>query len=86
MSASSWTCSVGARCTLCAGERVLCVPGGWAPGGGHSLHPPLPPRPPKDTHMCPLSDELREAWRIFTPLLHQIEREKRQPIPYVYGR
>ncbi|XP_068388893.1 glucose-6-phosphate 1-dehydrogenase isoform X1 [Eschrichtius robustus] len=31
------------------------------------------------------SDELREAWRIFTPLLHQIEREKAQPIPYVYG-
>uniref|UniRef100_A0A8W4F7W3 glucose-6-phosphate dehydrogenase (NADP(+)) n=1 Tax=Sus scrofa TaxID=9823 RepID=A0A8W4F7W3_PIG len=32
------------------------------------------------------SDELREAWRIFTPLLHKIEREKLQPIPYVYGR
>lgn len=32
------------------------------------------------------SDELREAWRIFTPLLHQIEREKTQPIPYIYGR
>nr|XP_060511797.1 glucose-6-phosphate 1-dehydrogenase [Panthera onca] len=31
------------------------------------------------------SDELREAWRIFTPLLHEIEREKPQPIPYVYG-
>ncbi|XP_061592199.1 glucose-6-phosphate 1-dehydrogenase-like [Cololabis saira] len=31
------------------------------------------------------SDELREAWRIFTPLLHQIEREKRRPIPYTYG-
>ncbi|KAM9668939.1 glucose-6-phosphate 1-dehydrogenase isoform 1-T1 [Dama dama] len=31
------------------------------------------------------SDELREAWRIFTPLLHHIEREKAQPIPYVYG-
>ncbi|XP_005414276.2 PREDICTED: glucose-6-phosphate 1-dehydrogenase isoform X3 [Chinchilla lanigera] len=31
------------------------------------------------------SDELREAWRIFTPLLHQIEREKLRPIPYVYG-
>lgn len=41
--------------------------------------------PPK-THTCPPSDELREAWRIFTPLLHQIEREKPQPIPYVYGR
>lgn len=32
------------------------------------------------------SDELREAWRIFTPLLHKIEREKPQPIPYTYGR
>ncbi|XP_036029850.1 glucose-6-phosphate 1-dehydrogenase isoform X3 [Onychomys torridus] len=31
------------------------------------------------------SDELREAWRIFTPLLHRIDREKPQPIPYVYG-
>nr|Q7YS37.3 RecName: Full=Glucose-6-phosphate 1-dehydrogenase; Short=G6PD [Bos indicus]CAD97761.1 glucose-6-phosphate 1-dehydrogenase [Bos indicus] len=31
------------------------------------------------------SDELREAWRIFTPLLHHIEREKARPIPYVYG-
>ncbi|XP_025066596.1 glucose-6-phosphate 1-dehydrogenase isoform X1 [Alligator sinensis] len=31
------------------------------------------------------SDELREAWRIFTPLLHQIEAEKVKPIPYVYG-
>lgn len=30
------------------------------------------------------SDELREAWRIFTPLLHRIEGEKIQPIPYVY--
>ncbi|XP_004070477.2 glucose-6-phosphate 1-dehydrogenase [Oryzias latipes] len=31
------------------------------------------------------SDELQEAWRIFTPLLHQIEKEKRSPIPYKYG-
>uniref|UniRef100_A0A3Q3WUX4 Glucose-6-phosphate 1-dehydrogenase n=1 Tax=Mola mola TaxID=94237 RepID=A0A3Q3WUX4_MOLML len=31
------------------------------------------------------SDELREAWRIFTPLLHQIDREKPKPIPYKYG-
>ena len=27
------------------------------------------------------SDELAEAWRIFTPLLHTIEREKPNPIP-----
>jgi glucose-6-phosphate 1-dehydrogenase len=31
------------------------------------------------------SDELSEAWRIFTPLLHYIENNKPQPIPYVYG-
>ena len=31
------------------------------------------------------SDELAEAWRIFTPLLHRIEREKIGPIPYTYG-
>ncbi|XP_055022267.1 glucose-6-phosphate 1-dehydrogenase-like isoform X3 [Boleophthalmus pectinirostris] len=31
------------------------------------------------------SDELREAWRIFTPLLHKMEQEKTTPIPYTYG-
>ncbi|XP_011634893.1 glucose-6-phosphate 1-dehydrogenase isoform X1 [Pogonomyrmex barbatus] len=31
------------------------------------------------------NDELHEAWRIFTPLLHQIEKEKIPPIPYKYG-
>nr|XP_002126015.1 glucose-6-phosphate 1-dehydrogenase-like [Ciona intestinalis] len=31
------------------------------------------------------SDELSEAWRIFTPVLHQIENEKVNPIPYKYG-
>ncbi|XP_054636641.1 glucose-6-phosphate 1-dehydrogenase-like isoform X2 [Dunckerocampus dactyliophorus] len=31
------------------------------------------------------SDELREAWRIFTPLLHQMEKKKTRPIPYKYG-
>merc|ERR1712110_1046138 len=31
------------------------------------------------------SDELAEAWRIFTPLLHKIEGEKIAPIPYKYG-
>ncbi|EEC13253.1 glucose 6-phosphate dehydrogenase, putative, partial [Ixodes scapularis] len=31
------------------------------------------------------SDELAEAWRIFTPLLHQIDRERPQPVPYEYG-
>ncbi|KAJ2800239.1 Glucose-6-phosphate 1-dehydrogenase [Coemansia furcata] len=31
------------------------------------------------------SDELDEAWRIFTPLLHQIEKEHVKPMPYEYG-
>ena len=31
------------------------------------------------------SDELSEAWRIFTPVLHYIEKEKPKPIPYTYG-
>ncbi|XP_076028018.1 glucose-6-phosphate 1-dehydrogenase-like [Genypterus blacodes] len=31
------------------------------------------------------SDELREAWRIFTPLLHHIEGQRTQPSPYTYG-
>ncbi|KAJ1859669.1 Glucose-6-phosphate 1-dehydrogenase [Coemansia sp. RSA 2703] len=31
------------------------------------------------------SDELDEAWRIFTPLLHQIETEQIVPLPYEYG-
>ncbi|KAL8611290.1 Glucose-6-phosphate 1-dehydrogenase [Nucella lapillus] len=31
------------------------------------------------------SDELYEAWRIFTPLLHHIEHNKPTPIPYRHG-
>ncbi|XP_065509271.1 glucose-6-phosphate 1-dehydrogenase, partial [Caloenas nicobarica] len=31
------------------------------------------------------SDELREAWRIFTPLLDAIERSGQKPIPYRHG-
>lgn len=31
------------------------------------------------------SDELKEAWRIFTPLLHDIDRLKPTPIQYIYG-
>ncbi|CAG2107644.1 unnamed protein product [Medioppia subpectinata] len=31
------------------------------------------------------SDELSEAWRIFTPLLHSIESQKVPPLPYTYG-
>lgn len=30
-------------------------------------------------------DELKAAWRIFTPLLHQIESDKIQPLPYAFG-
>ncbi|KAH9501566.1 glucose-6-phosphate 1-dehydrogenase [Dermatophagoides farinae] len=30
-------------------------------------------------------DELSEAWRIFTPLLHEIEMKKIVPAPYYYG-
>ncbi len=30
-------------------------------------------------------DELDAAWKIFTPLLHTIEKEKIQPLPYPYG-
>ena len=32
---------------------------------------------------CCRSDELAEAWRIFTPLLHAIDNEKPQPIKWV---
>lgn len=28
------------------------------------------------------SDELHEAWRIFTPILHEIEETKVKPLPY----
>ncbi len=36
-------------------------------------------------YYCCYSDELAEAWRIFTPLLHRIEGEKITPIEYMYG-
>lgn len=32
------------------------------------------------------SDELAEAWRIFTPLLKRIEDDRAKPIRYVFGR
>lgn len=31
------------------------------------------------------SDELHEAWRIFTPILHHIENNKEKPTSYIYG-
>ena len=33
----------------------------------------------------PTQDELRAAWKIFTPLLHKIEKEKIAPIKYEFG-
>ena len=30
-------------------------------------------------------DELEAAWKIFTPLLHRIERENIKPEPYPFG-
>ncbi|CAI5713719.1 unnamed protein product [Hyaloperonospora brassicae] len=30
-------------------------------------------------------DELRAAWKIFTPLLDEIERQKVKPLPYAFG-
>jgi glucose-6-phosphate 1-dehydrogenase len=38
-----------------------------------------------DHNLFVRSDELESAWRIFTPLLHQIEKERVVPIPYEYG-
>ena len=38
-----------------------------------------------DMLICSYSDELAEAWRIFTPLLHKIENDKPKPIDYKYG-
>jgi len=31
------------------------------------------------------ADELEEAWKIFTPVLHQIDRQRIVPLPYEYG-
>ncbi|KAJ4460619.1 putative Glucose-6-phosphate 1-dehydrogenase [Paratrimastix pyriformis] len=31
------------------------------------------------------ADELEEAWRIFTPLLQELEQKRVRPIPYVFG-
>ena len=30
-------------------------------------------------------DELEAAWRIFTPLLKEIDENKKKPYPYLYG-
>ena len=31
------------------------------------------------------SDELDAAWAIFSPLLHQLERDRARPVPYPIG-
>jgi glucose-6-phosphate 1-dehydrogenase len=31
------------------------------------------------------TDELLASWKIFSPLLEQLERENVQPVPYLYG-
>lgn len=31
------------------------------------------------------TDELSEAWRIFTPVLHQLEKQQVKPHSYVFG-
>ncbi|XP_045764409.1 glucose-6-phosphate 1-dehydrogenase [Maniola jurtina] len=31
------------------------------------------------------NDELKEAWRIFTPVLKQLEEQHIKPVPYMYG-
>ncbi|CAG2108846.1 unnamed protein product [Medioppia subpectinata] len=31
------------------------------------------------------TDELSEAWRVFTPALHTIEKDKKMPVKYVFG-
>jgi len=38
-----------------------------------------------DHNLFVRSDELDAAWNIFTPILHQLEREKVKPIPYPFG-
>jgi len=38
-----------------------------------------------DHNLFVRSDELQTAWDIFTPILHQLEAEKRQPEKYEFG-
>jgi len=38
-----------------------------------------------DHNLFVRDDELQAAWKIFTPILHQIEREKIRPEPYAFG-
>jgi len=38
-----------------------------------------------DHNLFVREDELEAAWKIFTPILHQLEREKIKPEPYEFG-
>jgi len=38
-----------------------------------------------DHNLFVRADELAEAWRIFTPILHHLEKEKVKPIKYEFG-
>jgi glucose-6-phosphate 1-dehydrogenase len=38
-----------------------------------------------DHNLFVRADELEAAWQIFTPALHTLEKEKKQPIRYTYG-
>jgi len=37
-----------------------------------------------DSHNFVRRDELEQAWRIFDPLLHELEEEERVPLPYAF--
>eukprot|EP01113_Clastostelium_recurvatum_P017311 TRINITY_DN2026_c0_g1_i3.p1 TRINITY_DN2026_c0_g1~~TRINITY_DN2026_c0_g1_i3.p1 ORF type:complete len:509 (+),score=142.79 TRINITY_DN2026_c0_g1_i3:241-1767(+) len=38
-----------------------------------------------DHNLFVRDDELEEAWKIFTPLLHRLDKEKTKPEPYEFG-
>eukprot|EP00463_Aulacantha_scolymantha_P003645 TRINITY_DN4520_c0_g1_i1.p2 TRINITY_DN4520_c0_g1~~TRINITY_DN4520_c0_g1_i1.p2 ORF type:complete len:89 (-),score=9.20 TRINITY_DN4520_c0_g1_i1:241-507(-) len=38
-----------------------------------------------DHNLFVRSDELTASWNIFTPVLHQIEKDKIKPVEYKYG-
>jgi len=38
-----------------------------------------------DHNLFVRADELEAAWKVFTPVLHKLEKDKIKPIPYSYG-
>lgn len=48
--------------------------------GGSERHPTYSPSP-----MPGRDDELEAAWKLFTPLLHELEQRQVQPELYPYG-